>query len=76
LEVEGVSQRRKLSTTIGASNYDYLRQMVTAGRAGSIGEAVDIAVAMVRRLDNRVTLARQTAAYFQAADSRSGRRRG
>ena len=58
-------QRKKLSTTIGARNYAYLRGMVKAGRAASVGEAVDKAVEVARRLDNRATLERQTAAYFK-----------
>ena len=58
-------QRKKLSTTIGASNYAYLQNMVKAGRAESLGEAVDKAVEVVRRRDNRATLERQTAAYFK-----------
>jgi hypothetical protein len=58
-------QRKKLSTTIGARNYAYLRGMVKAGRAGSVGEAVDKTVEVARRLDNRATLERQTAAYFK-----------
>ena len=58
-------QRKKLSTTIAARNYAYLHKMVRAGKAESVGEAVDIAVEIARRLENRVTLARQTAAYFQ-----------
>ena len=64
-------QRKKLSTTIGASNYSYLHNMVRAGRAESVGEAVDKAVEMVRRLDNRVNLERQTAAYFKGLTSRA-----
>jgi hypothetical protein len=60
-----MTQRKKLSTTIGARNYAYLRGMVKAGRAGSVGEAVDKAVEVARRLDNRATLERQTAAYFK-----------
>jgi hypothetical protein len=58
-------QRKKLSTTIGAGNYSYLRNMVKAGRAASVGEAVDRAVEVARRLDNRVTLEQQTANYFK-----------
>jgi len=58
-------QRKKLSTTIGANSYAYLRNMVKAGRADSVGEAVDRAVAVARRLENRAALERQTAAYFQ-----------
>ena len=57
--------RRKLSTTIGANSYAYLRNMVKAGKAESVGEAVDKAVEIARRLDNRATLERQTAAYFK-----------
>jgi len=57
--------RKKLSTTIGASNHAYLHKMVKAGRAASVGEAVDKAVEMARRLDNRATFERQTGAYFK-----------
>ena len=60
-----VVQRKKLSTTIGARNYAYLRGMVEEGRAASVGEAVDKAVELARRLDNRASLERQTAAYFK-----------
>jgi hypothetical protein len=64
-------QRKKLSTTIGASNYAYLHDMVKAGRADSVGEAVDKAVEIARRLDNRATLERQTAAYFKSLTSKA-----
>jgi hypothetical protein len=64
-------QRKKLSTTIGASNYAYLHEMVKAGRADSVGEAVDKAVEVARRLDSRVTLERQTAAYFKGLTSKA-----
>ena len=66
-----VPQRKKLSTTIGASNYAYLHNMVKAGRAESVGEAVDKAVEMARRMDNRATLERQTAAYFKGLPSKA-----
>jgi hypothetical protein len=45
--------------------------MVKAGRAESVGEAVDGTVEIARRLDNRVTLERQTAAYFKGLASRA-----
>jgi hypothetical protein len=64
-KIGDVLQRRKLSTTIGANSYAYLRNMVKAGKAESVGEAVDKAVEIARRLDNRATLERQTAAYFK-----------
>jgi hypothetical protein len=63
--------RKKLSTTIGASNYAYLRDMVKAGRAASVGQAVDRTVETARRLDNRVTLERQTAVYFKGLTSKA-----
>ena len=62
-------QRKKLSTTIGAINYAYLHKMVKGGRAESVGEAVDQAVEVARRLNNRATLERQTAAYFNGLTS-------
>ena len=58
-------QRKKLSTTIAANNYAYLHKMVNAGRAESVGAAVDKAVEVARRLESRATLERQTAAYFK-----------
>jgi hypothetical protein len=39
--------------------------MVKAGRAESVGEAIDKTVEMARRLDNRANLERQTASYFK-----------
>jgi hypothetical protein len=42
-----------------------LRNMVRAGRADSVGDAVDQAVRVARRLERRAALERQTAAYFE-----------
>jgi hypothetical protein len=70
-KIGDVLQRKKLSTTIGASNYAYLHDMVKAGRAVSVGKAVDKAVEMARRLENRATLERQTVAYFKGLPSRA-----
>jgi len=61
----------KLSTTIGADSFAYLNGLVKAGRAGSVGEAVDKAVELARRLDSRATLERQTAAYFDGLTSQA-----
>jgi hypothetical protein len=68
-----VLQRKKLSTTIDASNHAYLHKMVKAGRAESVGQAVDKAVEVARRLDNRATLERQTAAYFKGLTAKAAR---
>jgi len=70
-KIGDVPQRKKLSTTIGASSYAYLHKMVRAGRAESVGEAVDKTVEVARRLDNRATLERQTAAYFEGLTSKA-----
>ena len=61
-----MSQRKKLSTTIGAGNYAYLRRMVQSGRAESVGAAVDKAVEIARKIENRAALERQTASYFKS----------
>ena len=62
-------RRKKLPTTIGASSYAYLRNMVKAGKAGSVGEAV--AVGLACRLDNRARLEHPTAAYFKGLTSQA-----
>jgi Arc/MetJ-type ribon-helix-helix transcriptional regulator len=64
-------QRKKLSTTIGASSYAFLHDMVKAGRAESVGEAVDKAVEMALRVESRASLERQTAAYFEGLASQA-----
>jgi hypothetical protein len=65
--------RKKISTTIGASSYAYLHRMVKAGRAESVGEAVDQAVEIARRIENRALLDRQTAAYFKGLPPRAAK---
>jgi len=57
--------RVKLSTTVAAENLAYLGALVSAGRTGSIAEAVDLAIARLRREENRARLDRATAAYFE-----------
>ena len=57
-------QRKKLSTTIGPDSYTYLHRLVKTGKASSVGEAVDKAVEIARRLETRAKLERDTAAYF------------
>jgi hypothetical protein len=66
-------QRKKLSTTIGASSYAYLHKLVKSGRAESVGEAVDQAVDIARRIENRAALEGQTAAYFKGLSPRAAR---
>jgi hypothetical protein len=59
------TQRRKLSTTISEESYRYLLAKVESGEVRSIAEAADRALERERRLDSRVKLARDTAAYFE-----------
>jgi hypothetical protein len=54
----------KLSTTVAAENFAFLETMVNTGRTGSIAEAVDLAIARLRRVENRARLEAATAEYF------------
>jgi len=56
--------RMKLSTTVAAANFTFLETMVSTGRADSIAEAVDLAIARLRRMENRSRLERATTEYF------------
>jgi hypothetical protein len=56
--------RMKLSTTVAAENFTFLESMVSTGRTESIAEAVDLAIARLRRVENRARLEAATAAYF------------
>jgi hypothetical protein len=54
----------KLSTTVAAENFAFLQTMVGTGRSDSIAEAVDMAIARLRRAENRARLEAATAEYF------------
>lgn len=56
--------RIKLSTTVAAENFAFLESMVSAGRTDSIAKAVDLAIAQLRRVENRARLEAATAQYF------------
>jgi hypothetical protein len=58
--------RQKLSTTIAPESYEYLQRQVETGQANTLADAIDNLVATVRRLENRIRLERETAAYFQS----------
>lgn len=60
-----VQNRTKLSTTVAAENFKFLETLVQSGRTTSIAEAVDLAIARLRRMENRTRLERATAAYFE-----------
>jgi hypothetical protein len=63
--------RKKLSTTVDPESHAYLYKLVKSGKAESVGQAVGRAVEMARRLDDRATLERQTAAYFKGLPPRA-----
>lgn len=63
--------REKISTTISAEGYAYLRGLIRSGRAKSLAEAVDMVVLRNRRADNRSRLERDTAAYFERLSAKA-----
>lgn len=65
------TNRHKLSTTVSRETQDYLKSLVETGRAESIAEAVDLAVARARRSERRAMLERDTAAYFAGLPAKS-----
>ncbi len=67
-----MTRRMKLSTTIGPVNFAYLHRLVKAGKAASVGEAVDQSIEIARRLDSRLRLEIATAAYFDQMSVEAG----
>ena len=61
--------RTKLSTTVAPENLAFLEALVKSGRTDSIAEAVDLAIARLRRAESRARLERATAAYFDGLSS-------
>lgn len=57
--------RAKLSTTVENANLQYLELLVRRGDAHSLAEAVDRAVRLLRKIENRRKLEHDTAAYFE-----------
>jgi hypothetical protein len=55
----------------GARNDTDLQQMVESGGAESVGAAVDKAVEMARKLDDRGTLELQTDGYYEGLSHQS-----
>lgn len=60
----GRETRSKISTTIAPETMEFLERKVKLGEASSIAEALDAAIAALRRLENRRRLAKATAEYF------------
>lgn len=64
-------KRSKLSTTVDAENFTFLETMVSRGRTESIAEAVDMAIARLRRSENRARLEAATARYFDGLSEKA-----
>ena len=60
-------RRKKLSTTISPEGYASLRNLIRAGKAENIAQAVDLVLAEFRRIENRRKLAQATAQYYEDA---------
>jgi len=56
--------RTKISTTVASETLEFLDRKVRSGEASSRAEALDAAIARIRKLENRQRLAAATAAYF------------
>ena len=69
MTVMGKAARAKLSTTVAAENYTFLVTLVEKGQVASLAEAVDEAVAQLRRSENRRQLAKATTEYFESLSS-------
>ncbi|HEY1209343.1 MAG TPA: hypothetical protein VGE85_08235 [Terracidiphilus sp.] len=63
--------RTKLSTTVAADNFTFLETMVSSGRSDSIAEAVDLAIARLRQMENRSRLERATTDYFDGLPAKA-----
>lgn len=63
--------RQKLSTTISPESFAYLRAEVESGRAANTGQALDRALAAVRRGRRRAELEKRTAEYFAGMNPRA-----
>jgi hypothetical protein len=59
-----MAHRRKISTTVSSETYAYLQGLVQAGAARNLAGALDVAIARLRRIENRMRLGLDTAAYF------------
>ncbi len=56
--------RQKISTTIAPENEAFLKSLIKRGKAATLAEAVDRAIAVARRAESRERLEAATEAYF------------
>ena len=57
--------RTKVSTTVSAESFGYLKGLIDGHQARNLAEAIDMAVGRLRRADNRARLERMTEEYFE-----------
>jgi hypothetical protein len=60
------STRQKISTTVAPETDAFLKTLIRRGKAATLAEAVDCAVAVARRADSRARLEAATEAYFDS----------
>lgn len=63
------THRKKLSTTISSESYGFIERQIATGRASSVAEVVDRALARMKRIENRSRLEYDTAIYFNSLSS-------
>lgn len=56
--------RRKISTTISPRTMAYLEELIRKRKAGTLAEALDLAIERLLVHENRERLANDTAGYF------------
>lgn len=57
-------RRQKISTTVAPENGAFLKSLIRRGKASNMAEAMDCAVSIARRAENRARLEAATEAYF------------
>ncbi len=66
-----MAHRRKISTKVASETYAYLEGLVQAGVARNLAGALDVAMARLRRIENRMRLGLDTAAYFRGSSKQA-----
>lgn len=65
------SNRRKISTTVAPETDTFLKSLIRQGKASSLADAVDRAVAVARRAESRRRLEAATAAYYASLSGKA-----
>ncbi len=65
------SRRPKISTTIAPENRAFLESLIQRGAALNLSEAVDRAISVARRAENRKRLDEATAAFYNSLSGKA-----